>query len=123
MKAKKNALGLYEFSITVTGPKKKKVLKGIVDTGSTFCACSYKVITTLFIRPIDYLSVSAISGDTAKRLIYEAEVGFEGVSHKTQIARLTTLPDGIDFILGNSILDECKYSKDNEHMDVTWKNP
>lgn len=121
MQARKNELDLFEFSVKVTGPNVSKTLKGIVDTGSTFCACTHKVITTLRIRPIDFRKVAPIGGDAARRLIYEAEIGFDGRSAKSEIARLETLPKGIDFILGLSILEKCNWSKCDTHLEISWK--
>jgi hypothetical protein len=48
---------LYLFNFTVRGPKAARVLKGLLDTGSSMCACTYKVITTLRARPVDYRRV------------------------------------------------------------------
>lgn len=122
MQASKNAFGLYEFSLTVIGPRnRRKTLKGIVDTGSTLCACTYKVITTLLIRPIDYGKVMPIGGASSSRLIYEATINFDNMSQKTPIVRLNTLPKTFDFILGMSILDFCDIDKSDNHLKICWK--
>jgi hypothetical protein len=122
MRAKKNELGFFEFSIKIQGPKMSRVLKGVVDTGSTFCACTYKVITCLRIRNVDFLPVAPITGKSARRLIYEADIGFDGKAIKSEIARLASLPVGSDFLLGLSVLDHCDWQKTDSHLDVTWKD-
>ena len=61
MRATKNKFGLYEFDIEITGPKKNKTVKGLIDTGSTYCVCTYKVITTLWSRPICHEWINAVT--------------------------------------------------------------
>ena len=52
MNATKNPNGLYELAFLVKGKKKQKTIRALIDTGSTDCVCTYKVITTLQIKPI-----------------------------------------------------------------------
>lgn len=63
MKIKPNEKGLYEFDIEVVGTKKRKTLKGLIDTGSTICACTYEVITTLWARPVPVEIVNDENGN------------------------------------------------------------
>jgi len=90
---------LYLFNFTVRGPKAARVLKGLLDTGSSMCACTYKVITTLRARPVDYRRAMT-----------------------TEVVRVTSLPDGIDFIMGMSVLQHCNLTLDDNGMTVTWRD-
>jgi len=121
MKIPINEHGLYEFDITVKGRKKEQTLKGLVDTGSTDCACTYKVITTLQIRPIDYRKVSTINNETKNVLIYSGIIGFDEHNEIVPLLRVTSLPEGIHFILGMSILSKCKIEMNGSHLDINWK--
>lgn len=116
-----NKHGLYEFDIVVKGKRKSRTLKGLVDTGSTDCACTYEVITTLQIRPIDYKKVSITDTETKKVLTYSSDVQFDGKSETVPLLRVTSLPEGIHFILGMSILSKCKIEMNGNHMELNWK--
>jgi hypothetical protein len=126
MRASKNKLGLYEFDIEVRGQKKTKKLKGLIDTGSTDCACTYQVITTLQIRPVDFALVSSInilnqSGPSKRSLIYSVGLGFDGKGIQVPLIRVANLPDGIHFILGMSALNNCNLNFTNDYLDISWK--
>ena len=121
MKIHANEKGLYEFDIIVSGCNKSKILKGLVDTGSTDCACNYKVITTLQIRPIDYTKISSVNNEDKHALIYSCDIEFDGKSETVPLARVSKLPDDIHFILGMSILEKCKIIINDNHMDISWK--
>lgn len=114
--------GLYEFYIEVIGLKKRKKFKGIVDTGSNECACTYKVITTLQIRPICYEMISAINSELTRRtLVYGAYVSFDGKDEIIELYRVNNMPSGIDFIMGMSMLSRCTFSKKNNHLEIYLK--
>lgn len=121
MHIQKNKFGLYEFDIKVKGKKKSKILKGLIDTGSTDCACTYHVITTLQIRPISFSIVSAINNEPKRSLIYLADVGFGSKSEPVKIIRVANLPQNIHFLLGMSILSKCHLNFNDEYLDISWK--
>lgn len=58
MKLKKNAAGLYVFPIRVPFKDTHRIYNGLVDTGSTICASTYKIITTLRLRPTSFKKVA-----------------------------------------------------------------
>lgn len=120
MRATKNAFGLYEFAIKARGPKKSKILKGLVDTGSTDCAVGYEVITTLWARPIDFKPVSTIDGSNERRLIYALNIGFDQKSLLVPIVRVTRLPIGVHLLLGMSLLSKCKITTHETYLDINW---
>lgn len=119
MKAIKDSSGFYSFDIKVQGPRKNKILRGLVDTGSSDCACTYQVITTLWIRPVDRSIVSTIN-QSSPTLIYSAEVGFDNKIIKVPIARVANLPTGIHFLLGMSVLSKCKLTLSDNDMVINW---
>lgn len=121
MKIPVNKNGLYEFEIVVKGKKKQKTLKGLIDTGSTDCACTYEVITTLQIRPIDFRKVSSIDTEIKQVLVYSCDIEFDQKSETVPLLRVSKLPEGIHFLLGMSILSKCNFSMSNSHMDLNWK--
>jgi predicted aspartyl protease len=121
MRARKNEYGLFEFDVKIIGPKSERVIKGIVDTGSTLCACTYKLVTTLKIKPIDHRKVTAVEGKPERRLVYFTRLEFDKHEKRVAVVRLTTLPPGFDFILGMSVLDFCDIEKSDNHMIITWK--
>jgi len=121
MKARKNASGLFEFDINVRGEKKSKVLKGLIDTGSTDCACTYKVITTLQVRPIDSSMVSTINSSRDQVLSYLAYIEFSGKKEMVKIFRFPELPDDIHLILGMSFLSKCNLDFKDDYVEINWK--
>ena len=116
-----NEQNLYEFEIFVSGKRKFKKLKGLVDTGSTDCACTYEVITTLHARPIDYKKVSTIDNRSKHALVYCGNIEFDGKSETVPIIRVATLPEGIQFILGMSILSKCTLNFNGSNLELKWK--
>lgn len=125
MKVTRNADGLFEFSIVVSRPTKSgkpftKTLRAIVDTGSTDCACTHEVITTLQIKPIDFMMIKNLD-ESKPRMIYHAPVRFDGHSEIVPIIRTEQLDGGCHFILGMSILSKCVLKIDGDTMDITWK--
>ncbi len=121
MQAIKNANGLYEFEIEILGERKSKKLKGLIDTGSTECAATYKVITTLQIRPIAHEKISTVNNIAGSRfLVYSAPISFSGKSHTVSLYRINDLPQGIDFIIGMSILSKCKIDISGDTANISW---
>ncbi len=121
MKIPINTKGLYEFDINVSGLKKNQTVKGLIDTGSTDCACTYKVITTLQIRPIDFKMVSTINNETKQVLIYSCEIEFDRQSITVPLLRVSSLPEGIHFILGMSVLSQCKITMNGNSLEINWE--
>jgi len=98
-----------------------------VDTGSNYCACTYKVITTLQTRPIWHKIVHApdvrtkeAKSNTKLALIYAASVRLDNFEKSVPIIRVTGAPEGIDFILGMSVLQEAKITIQNNEMEITF---
>lgn len=122
MDAKLNQHNLYEFPLKVHCPIRNtfKELKGIIDTGSEYCAATYKVIVTLKTRPIDFRLISAPLSQK-RCLVYNVKFEFDNQSAFTQVARVTHLPDGIDFLIGQSFLQMCNYSKQDKKFTLDWK--
>ncbi len=126
MKVPKSSNGLYQLDFTVTGKRKSKVLKGIIDTGSTHCACTFKVITTLQIRPIEWGKISSVH-KTERVLIYSAIVGFDGKKMTVPFARVpqilpeSTTPNDIHIIIGLDVLSECVLNFESDCLDIKWK--
>ena len=116
-----NERGLYEFDVTVTGRKSSRVLRGLVDTGSTECACTYKVITTLQIRPIYFGPVSSIDNEVKNVLVYSSNIQFDERSTTVPLLRVTSLPEGIHFILGMSVLSQCILKMNGSKLEINWK--
>jgi hypothetical protein len=116
----KNQFGLYEFSVTIKGPKKSKVLKGLIDTGSTHCACTYPVITTLLARPTSFSNVSTCN-DTKRCLFYLIGIGFDGRIEQVELIRVQNLPEGIHLILGMSFLSKCKIKLNDQDGQIEWE--
>ena len=125
MKIKANKNGLYEFEINIVGNKKSKKLKGLVDTGSTDCACTYQIITTLQIRPIDWVKISIINDNDEHEykqvFAYISDIEFDGQSDTVSILRVPNLPIGIDFILGMSFLSKCELVFKDDYLQIEWK--
>lgn len=119
MRVFKNEKGLYEIDIIVEGEKKSKNLKGLVDTGSTHCACTYEVITTLQIRPIEFATISTIDQKKFKALAYITDFEFDGKKDLIQIYRVNNLPEGIQFIVGMEFLQNCSITMTDSYMDIT----
>lgn len=112
---------IYMFRVQVCGPSVRRTLNGLVDTGSTFCACTYKVITALKARPVDYRTVHAVNCSPELRLIYSLNVGFDKRHIKTEVVRVTSMPDGFDFILGMSVLRHCDLTLNSTGMVIVWR--
>ncbi|HPV96734.1 MAG: aspartyl protease family protein [Spirochaetota bacterium] len=121
MIVRRSSNGLFEFDVVVIGKKKKRNLRGLIDTGSMTCACTYEVITTLQIRPISWDRVSTIDMQTRNAFTYISDIEFDGKRRKSPIIRVSSLPNGIHFILGMSILSHCKMLINGDHMDIQWK--
>ena len=118
----KNQFGLYEFSVTINGPKRARNLKGLIDTGSTHCACTYPIITTLRARPTSYDFVSSVNAATKKRcLIYLVRIGFDERTEPVELIRVSTLPDDIHLILGMSFLSKCNLTLEDKSGKIEWK--
>ena len=125
MQLKPNNDGLYEFEVEVIGPRgHRKTLKGLIDTGSTECACTYKIITTLKIRPVAFEKISTINSDAnaTRVLVYSTEISFNRKSKRVSLYRLANLPEGIDLILGMSFLSNCSLNLDGEIMKIDWRS-
>jgi hypothetical protein len=123
VKVSKNAAGLYVFPIHVTVPKsdKTKVFNGMVDTGSTICASTYKIITTLRAKPTSHKPIKNPMGPPKPTIGYSIGFGFDGKSVMTNVYRLPLDLPGIDFILGTPVLDQCKVSFSGDTMEIVWK--
>lgn len=123
MRFQKNASGLYEFPVDIHGQRKSRTLKGLIDTGSTDCVCTYPVITTLQIRPINFKMVSTIDieeGITKKRcLIYLPTIVFDGKSELVELIRVGSLPDEIGLLLGMSFLSKYNLKIEGDFLDIT----
>ena len=111
---------LYEFDVKVTGIGKSKTVKGLVDTGSTDCACTHEIITTLWARPVFFGKVSTVNNRQKKLMIYSLEVGFDKRTEIVPVVRVTNLPEDICFILGMSILSNCNLVFTRSYLDITW---
>jgi hypothetical protein len=120
MNATKNPNGLYELALLVKGKKRQKTVRALIDTGSTDCVCTYKVITTLQIKNIGFDKVRTIDSEK-KHLIYAAGVGFDGESILVPIIRVEKIADDGDFIIGMSILSKCTIDYDGDVMHINWK--
>ena len=124
MQLKPNNDGLYEFDVEIIGPRgNRKTLKGLIDTGSTECACTYKIITTLKIRPVAFKNISTVNSDAgaSRVLVYSTEIGFNQKSKIVSLYRVSTLPEGIDLILGMSFLSKCSINFDGRIMKIDWR--
>lgn len=123
MRAFKNSLGLFEFAFEVIGPRKRKTLKGLIDTGSTDCACTYKVITSLWLRPTDKRQAFKVDQPAGKiNLIYEVKLALDTTNkcRTVPVVRVTNLPPGFDFICGMSVLKCCRITMLPDSMDICW---
>jgi len=121
MRAVQNSIGLYEFDVDVIGSKgERKTLKGLVDTGSSDCAATYKIITTLKTRPIAVEKVSTVGDGVKDVLVYSVQIGFDGEDDIFPVLRVNSLPDGIHFILGMSVLSRCSISLNHNEMEINW---
>ncbi|MCL5674957.1 MAG: retroviral-like aspartic protease family protein [Candidatus Omnitrophica bacterium] len=127
MRLIKNSSGLYEFDVHVRGPKKEKTLKGLIDTGSTDCACTYKLITTLWIRPISFTKVStvnvngAVQNTSKPAWVYSALIKFDNKEDMFNIIRVSSLPQNISLLLGMSFLSRCQLNFDGDrYLDINW---
>ena len=120
MKIEKNAAGLYVFSIGARFKGKQRVFNGLVDTGSTICASTYHIITTLRARPTSFKKVANPMQAPIKALGYSLKFTFDGKSAMTNVYRLPLDMPGIDFILGMPILDLCKITMGSDTMEIEW---
>ena len=118
----KSPEGLYLFDLEVSGRRKKRTVQAIVDTGSTDCACTYKVITTLQVRPVDFQIVNMFE-TKKRRLIYEAQISFDGRSMRVPIIRVEEIASNADFVLGMTVLSNCIFSQEANVMTVKWAMP
>ena len=116
-----NDSGLYVFSVKITGPKKNKVLQGLIDTGSTDCACTHPVLTTLYARPTSLSKVRSIE-TTKICLIYTVFLGFDGKTEPIELIRVSKLPDNIHLILGMSFLSKCNLTIKGKVGKIEWKS-
>lgn len=117
-----NDFGLYEFEIEVSGKNKSKKLKGLIDTGSTDCVCTYELITTLQIRPVSHEKISIPSEETTTKrcLVYNIKIEFDSKSELFPVYRIGKLPDNIHFILGMSVLSRCEMKLKGNALEINW---
>ena len=121
MEAVRNQNGLYTFKLTVHFKSKTKTLVGLVDTGSNICACNYKIPTTLRARQTTWEMITIPTSSTkVPSPGYSIYVGFDDRAEMTHVYRLDLKMDGIDFILGMSILSKCKVVLKGEKMEISW---
>lgn len=122
MLLQRNSSGLYEFEVEVLGPRgSKRKLRGLVDTGSSECVATYKVVTALKIKPIDYIKISTVGSPYERVLCYSAVISFDDHQEPMSILRVNELPKGIDFILGMSILDKCNLRIEGKKAEISWR--
>ena len=121
MKIKKNDAGLYVFSIGVRFKGKQRVFNGLVDTGSTICASTYRIITTLRARPTSFKPVANPMQAPIRALGYSLNFSFDGKTAMTNVYRLPLDLKDIDFILGLPILDLCKITMGSDTMEIDWQ--
>lgn len=121
MEVVRNANGLYTFDLGVKFKNITRKITGLVDTGSNICACTYKVPTTLRAKPTFFGPVATPAGDPFHTLAYSLNVGFDGKSLMTHVYRLPLKMDGIDFILGLSILSQCNITMNDDRMTIEWR--
>ena len=120
MKADRAQDGLYVFPLTVRFKNSVKTLKGLVDTGSNICVCTYKIPTTLRARATSYSLISSPIASPISTLGYSLKVGFDGRSVMTHVYRLPLDMPGIDFILGLSVPSKCSIVMRDDHMEINW---
>lgn len=117
-----NDQGLYEFDIEVIGLNgTKKQLKGLIDTGSTDCVCTYKIITTLRTRPTGWEKVGTIDKPNYRTFVYSILIEFDGVNETFPVFRVSDLPDKIDMILGMSVLSKCNLEITENKLSLEWR--
>lgn len=122
MKIYLNENGLPEFEVDVVGKNKSCTLKGLIDTGSTDCACLFKVITTLQIKPVEYTRYQTLGGISRRRtLVYDVMIGYEDHLVRVPIIRVQEMPEGIDVILGMSFLQHSVVTINEDNMEIEWK--
>lgn len=121
MKVPKAANGLFIFPIKAQFKQTTRAFNALVDTGSNICASSYRIITTLRSRPTIYKKILVPSAEPIRALGYSLTIGFDSKSIMTHVYRLPmeNLP-GIDFILGNPVLSQCKITLEKDCMDIVW---
>ncbi len=119
---KPNSIGLYGIDVLVSHKTKSSKIKGLIDTGSTECVCSYQIITSLKIRAVSFDKISTInSDDTAARwLCYEVKLGFNNKDRVIPLYRVNAMPQGIALILGMSFLSHCKFDFNGKDFNIDW---
>ena len=122
MEARRDSNGLYLFPLTLKSKYYEKKIVGLVDTGSNICACSYVVPVTFRARATSFKSIANPSSAPTRSLGYSMTIAFDDKSMMTHVYRLPLKMDGIDFILGLSILNHCNITIKENIMSICW-NP
>ena len=122
MIARKNSQGLFVFKIKISNGTISRTLMGCADTGSTDCAATYKCITPFHLKPVDWTLIQAIGSYPHRTLVYNGTMCFDHREMEVPIVRVPNTPDGVDFILGLSVLEHCTIRIDNDKMYIDWES-
>ena len=131
--------GLYIFNVDVYRRDNIRKFNCLIDTGSTECAATYRVITTLQLkRPRYFEKASMINNITDTQcLLYHPRLVFNNQKENTSLYRPDELPsqllgksqiiplyrfneltEGIDLLLGMSFLSQFKMIFHNNILTI-----
>jgi hypothetical protein len=99
-----------------TNPSK---FRAIIDNGCASCVSTYKIITRLRLRPIDFGFYSTIENKRVKTRIYSHGVMINNKGVPARIFRANDLPSGVDFIIGNDVLRHFTIQANGSTMTIT----
>ncbi len=120
MRVERTVNGLYVFPLSVSFKSQSKKLLGLVDTGSNICAGTYKIFTTLHAKPTSFKKIQNPAKDPVRALGYSLTIRFDNKGKMVSVYRLPFDMGEIHFILGMSILADCKISMQKNYMDIEW---
>ncbi len=139
MRITANDSGLYIFNVDVYRKDNIRKFKCLIDTGSTECAATYRVITTLQLKKPRYFEkasmINNVSGTSCLRYytpfifnhtkdevsLYRRDELPNKLADKAEtisLYRFHQLPEGIDLLLGMSFLSQFKMIFHNNILTI-----